>query len=168
MENQRRPMWFRAGLLVLLLGLSGCFRSSERDHLRRAEEFTRQNKFNDAIETYRRHIAYRLSLKDRPDWENPYFYLLIIGDLELRQESLDNALSAFSEAEKKGVEAGLVSDRYRSLGTWLEKKGRLTEAIKLLSDFRDRDPLLFDAMLDRMAKDLTAQENATPIATPLE
>lgn len=160
-----------------LLGLLGCGSilgsGGSGEHLEKAEEATRQGDIGRAIESYRSHIAYRLSLTDRPEWENPSFYELMIGDLELRRNDVAAALQAFERAEQAGVEAGLVSDRYRAAGTWLEQHDREIEALELLKKYRERDPLLFDAMLDRIAKEVTRREEfaiqtpATPTAPPI-
>lgn len=146
---------------VLVLAAPGCgvFGSAGTDHLRLAEEYTRQGDIAGAIDRYTRHIAYRNSIEDRPEWENPHFYELMIGDLELRRNDLAAALAAYERAERAGIEPGLVSDRYRSTGSWLEQNGRLGEALTLLRRYRDRDPLLFDAMLDRIARAVTAAED---------
>ena len=155
--------------LLSLAVLGGCrtifHGSSSGDHLRAAEESTRQGDISAAIESYRRHIAFRLTIADRPSWENPSFYELMIGDLELRRGDIAAALSAFERAEAAGIEQGLVSDRYRAAGAWLELNGRDMEALELLKKYRDRDPLLFDAMLDRIAKEVTRKEES-PQPTP--
>jgi len=142
------------------------FGSSANDHLRIAEEYTRQGDIAGAIDRYARHIAYRESIPDRPEWENPHFYELMIGDLELRRNDIAAALAAYERAERAGIEPGLVSDRYRSAGSWLEQNGRFEEALTLLRRYRERDPLLFDAMLDRIARAVTAAEDMSGAPTP--
>ncbi|MFM1847507.1 MAG: hypothetical protein RL417_981 [Pseudomonadota bacterium] len=155
--------------LIPLVVLGGCrtifHGSSSGDHLRAAEESTRRGDISTAIESYRSHIAFRLTISDRPTWENPSFYELMIGDLELRRGDVAAALSAFERAEAAGIEQGLVSDRYRAAGAWLELNGREMEALDLLKKYRERDPLLFDAMLDRIAKEVTRKEES-PHPTP--
>ena len=119
------------------------------------------------MESYRLHIEYRLTVEDRPRWENPWFYLLVMGDLELRQGNVPEALAYWTEAETRGIEPGLVSDRFRSAATWLEQRDRLEEAYELLTRYRERDPLLIDAMLDRLARELTAREDRSSPAAPV-
>lgn len=68
------------------------------------------------------------------------------------------ALEIYKEAEQHKVEAGLISDRYRAVGRWYAEHGQLAKALEVLNNYRDRDSLLFDAMLDRIARQLTAQE----------
>ncbi len=97
---------------------------------------------------------------DRPAWENPYFYMLSIGDLQLRMGQPDQALTSFKTAEEHHVDASLISDRYRSIAIWYEEHGQFEKALSVLTGYRDRDSLLFDAMLDRIARRMTAQEAA--------
>jgi hypothetical protein len=104
----------------------------------------------------------RLSLHNRPEWENPYFYELLIGDIYLSQGDAVRALDSYESSEKHGVHLTLVSDRYRSVAAWHETNGELKEAITVLTTYRDRDPLLFDAALDRVARALTALEDSAP------
>ena len=97
-------------------------------------------------------------MTDRPAWENPYFYLLSIGDLQLRMGQPNEALASFKGAEEHHVEESLVSDRYRSVAIWYEEHGQLDKALEVLTKYRERDSLLFDSMLDRVARKMTAQE----------
>jgi tetratricopeptide (TPR) repeat protein len=138
--------------------LAGCFSSSDR--VQRAEELSRQGDYDAAIALYREHMEARLAIEDRPEWENPYFYLLLIGDVQLGRGEPEAALQTYEEAERQKVEPTLISDRYRAVGRWYEEHGQLQKALEELSKYRDRDPLLFDVMLDRIAKKLTAQEDA--------
>lgn len=151
-------------LAVVALQLSACrvwaWRYGADDHLRMAEELMRQEKFDDAIKHYHSHITERLEIKDRPDWENPHFYMLMIGDILLMQGRDKEALDAYMSAETQGVESQLVADRYRYLGRWYEKNGRYREGIEVLSRFKDRDPLLFDVILDRMSRELVIREDS--------
>ena len=78
------------------------------DHLESAEELSRQGKTDEAITHYRAHIEERLAVADRPEWENPYFYLLLIGDLQLNNGQPDAALATYEEAEQQKVHASLV------------------------------------------------------------
>lgn len=145
-------------LVGLCLLCAGCF-GHEPSLLQQAEELTRQDRIDDAINLYQEHIQTRLAVKDRPEWENPYFYLLIIGDLNLRSGRVEQALLAFNHAETEGVDRGLVSDRYRSVASWHERSGQLDLAISILIKYRDRDQLLFDSMLDRIAREKVKRED---------
>ncbi|MBN8550278.1 MAG: hypothetical protein J0M12_13245 [Deltaproteobacteria bacterium] len=160
-------------LIALALTLCCCQRFGFRAfgdyaYLEKAEEYSRQNEPDKAIDAYRKHMRYRLSLNDRPKWENPYLYLLMIGDLQLTQNKPTDALETYKLAELNKVDPALVSDRYRYLASWYESKDDLDAALKILTTYRDRDPLLFDVMRDRMAKELVKKEDApaTPTATP--
>lgn len=137
----------------------GSYYIGDYKNLRRAEEYLRQKEYDKACHEYELHIERRLAVEDRPEWENPYFYYLLIGDVRLRQENVPAALKAYEFAEKMKVETQLVSDRYRYVAGWYEKKGDFRSAIEILERYRDRDPLLFDSMLDRLAKQLTAAED---------
>lgn len=157
--------------LVLIFALpliSGCrtiglFAPSEYENLESAEEHSRQGEYDQAIAAYRKHMRYRLGLSDRPEWENPYLYLLMIGDLQLRQEKPDEARITYELAEKNKVDPALVSDRFRYLASWYEQKGDIDTALKILTTYRNRDELLFDVMRDRLAKELVRKElEATP------
>jgi len=133
---------------------TGCF-SSESAQLHAAEELTSEGKPDEAIAAYRKHLSERLEASDRPEWENPYFYLLNIGDIELSRGNVDAALAAYEEAEREKVELPLVADRYRAVAVWYEEHGQLEKALEVLSKYREKDPLIFDSMLDRVARELT-------------
>lgn len=149
----------RALVLALTVALcgSGCF-SSGPERLTNAETLTSEGRHDEAITAYREHISERLESSDRPEWENPYFYLLNIGDIELSRGNVAAALAAYEEAEREKVEAPLVADRYRAVASWYEERQQFQEALTILTKYRDRDPLIFDSMLDRIARTLTAQE----------
>lgn len=140
------------GLLARSVGLG------PTSYLEKAEALSSEGRYDEAVEAYRSHIDYRLSLDHRPDWENPYLYLLLIGDIRLRQEKLEEALRSYEEAEAKKVDLPLVSDRYRYAASWLEKRGKLQEALDVLTKYRERDPLLMDSMRDRIAKEIVRRE----------
>lgn len=143
-----------AAMVIACLSLSSCvvfsYYSSETD-LMRADKLMRDKKFPDAIQAIERHVAARLKIENRPDWENPYFHYLTIGDIYLQMGEPEKAVSAYELAEKKGVETTLVGDRYRYVASWYEKQGKLREAIAFLEKYRDRDQLMMDLMLDRLA-----------------
>lgn len=128
--------------------------------LQEADRFFREGRYEEAIAAYRTHMQNRLQVTNRPRWENPYFYLLLIGDAHLGKDDPFTALENYEEAERHDVSETLISDRYRAVARWYEQRGELTAALALLRRFRDRDSLLFDAMLDRVARSLTAQEDA--------
>ena len=153
--------WLPIALLSLVL-LPGCrlLGTSGSSHLKSAEELSRQKQFDGAILEYRRHMEERLKIRERPEWENPYFYLILIGDIQLGQNDPVAARKSYDDAETAGVDVALVSDRYRSLAAWYEKQNKLKESVEILKARRDKDPLIFDSILDRVLKALTAQEEA--------
>ncbi len=142
---------------LLLLPLVAC---SNIDLLHQAEDLTQRRRYDEAIATYRLHIEERLQDSSRLSWENPYFYLLRVGDIYLSQDMPQEALSAYIQAENEGIEKTLISDRLRSLASWYEQHNQLDKAFAILSEHRSRDPLLFDSMLDRISRALTKRENA--------
>ena len=135
----------------------GLFGMGSLDHLDYAERLTREKKYPEAIEEYHRHIADRSKLKDRPEWENPEFYQLIIGDLYLAQDDPQAALQAYELAHERGVAEGLVMDRYRLLASWYEKRGEFQKGADVIIKHRTKDPVLFDLMLDRLMREITAK-----------
>ena len=141
------------GSLALVL-TSGCF-SSGPTELLEAEQLTSDGKHNEAIAAYREHITNRLEVTDRPEWENPHFYLLNVGDIELTRGNIDQALAAYEEAEREKVDPPLVADRYRAVASWYEEQNQLEKALEVLEKYREKDPLIFDSMLDRVARELT-------------
>ena len=157
-----RALFSQSLKVITLLGLfsySACHSLSGESSLHRAEELSREGRYEDAIAAYREHIDDRLAV-DRPDWENPYFYLLKVGDLQLSMEQPEAALRTFAEAESHKVDPDLVSDRYRSVAHWYLDHEKPQEAFDLLKTHRQRDSLLFDALLDRVARALVEGESS--------
>lgn len=148
--------------IITIFSLSACalWLADTSYHLKQAEELSRQGKFEEAILEYRQHMQVRLAIEKRPAWENPYLYLLMIGDIQLSQALVQEALLTFELAEKNKVDTSLISDRYRAVAAWYEKHEQLDSAIEVLKKYRDRDPLLFDSMLDRLAKEAVRRENS--------
>lgn len=167
-----KPIMHLLGLILITSSLNACrpfvffhtFSFDNYTYLEKADHFVSEGKLDEAIATYKKHIEYRLSVKDRASWENPYFYYLLVGDLYLRLEKPLEALDAYTLAHTKGVEVPLVADRYRSLARWYKNHDQLKAAIELLQKYRELDDLMFDAMLDKYSKELTRQEE-TPHAT---
>ena len=144
--------------VVLICVLSSCASLKGPEVLNRADELTVEGRFDEAIAAYQEHIQDRLEDGGRPEWENPYFYLLNIGDIELNRNNPEKALARYEEAEQKGVTISLVADRYRAVATWHEGRHELQKALEVLNRYRSKDPLIFDSMLDRIARELTRSE----------
>jgi tetratricopeptide (TPR) repeat protein len=145
-------------VLLITLFLSCSTVASINKSRKKADRLAREGKYAEAIEAYQEHINYRLSLKNRPDWENPHIYFLDIGDLYLQQGDLPNAIAYYEKAEKKNVKSSYINDRFRHVATWLENQERSYEALEHLKKYRKRDPPMFDMMLDRIAKKIVKQE----------
>lgn len=167
MSMAPRLLLSRIGATAGLLLLTSCVRQAPQWHLQRAEEFSRQGRYDEAIAEYRAHIEQRRTFSKRPAWENPWFYLVLIGDLSLAKGDVDGALRAFEEAEKQGVEAILVSDRFRYVARWYEREGNLAKALEVLRTYRERDPMLFDLISDRIAKELLLREEQGSVSAAM-
>ena len=146
--------------LVLLACLISCgpYYPKKLKHLMRAEHLTSEGDFKEAIREYEKHIDLR-SNQEHPDWENPYFYLLIIGDLKLKLKKPKEALKNYLKADSQKVSSILVNDRIRLVASWYESNSKIKEAIKLLEKYRKRDTLMFDLMLDRFSKKLVKTQD---------
>lgn len=158
-----RSCIFSVGCLCAAFMLEGCglSPSSRRaSALTQAEEFSSKGEFERAISAYEDHIKARLD-SAKPEWENPFFYYLKIGDIHLRQNHPEKALSAYLTAKEKGIDKLMISDRLRALASWYEKNNQLEQALTLLTTYSELDPVLFNAMLDRIARKLSDQEQLT-------
>jgi hypothetical protein len=160
----KRPLLYwitiRCLPLATCLYLLSCTSLRNGSLVDRAEQLAKECRYTEAIDTYRKHIEERLDESARPEWENPNFYLLMIVDLQLKMAKPENALRTCSEADQQGIEPALISDRYRAIATWYEERGDLADAFDVLKNYRERDPLLFDAMLDRVGRAITAREGS--------
>ena len=150
-------------VIITCIFVPACRSMNSRNKLDSAEELLRQDKYEEAIKLYKDHMNSRLTLKNRPEWENPYFYYLLIGDIELRRSNVSAAVENYKIAQVNGIHESLISDRFRYIASWYEEKGKLEEAINILKENRALDPLLFDAMLDRLARDLIKKQDEDKI-----
>jgi tetratricopeptide (TPR) repeat protein len=123
-----------------------------------AEHRRAAGKLDEALELYRKHLQQRLEDTARPAEENPYFYELLIGDVQLQQGKAEDARAAYEEAKTHQVGKDLVIDRFRRLGAWYEAAGRYEEAIAILKSYRSLDEFLFDIDIDRVAKEALNKE----------
>lgn len=164
-QRQNRLFYITATLLLPII-FFGCSYGRGSLNLSEAEEQLRLKNYDQAIASYRAHIARRLAVKDRPSWENPHFYLMLIVDIELARNNIEGAQKALEEAQAKGVDATLIADRWRSFANWFEQRGRPREALHLLQTHRELDPLLFDSALDRLAKKIVQLEEQAPPELP--
>lgn len=146
--------------IIMLLIVAGCALTSTQGYVHEAESLAQEGRYEEAIEAYRAHMEERRADTDRPTWENPSFYLLAIGDLQLQQNNPSAARATYDEAGRQEVDPRLVTDRYLALALWYEDKGKLKEALGVLNVYRSRDPELLNGTFTRIAKKLTEQEYA--------
>lgn len=146
---------------ILVLLLNACFSTNSSPYRVEADSLKEQDRFDEAVTAYWKHIHYRLAIKDRPTWENPYIYLLDIGDIYLKQGQVDRALEHYKLADKYDVDRGYVNDRYLSIARWYEEHGELHKALAHLQIYSERDPIIFDLMMDRIAKQILTDESSS-------
>ncbi|HMO02016.1 MAG TPA: lysophospholipid acyltransferase family protein [Oligoflexia bacterium] len=151
--NLAAALSFFAIIAIFPLGCSG-----NPNNLKLAEEYAAKKEWSKAIRHYYAHINDRNLVKNRPDWENPYFYLIAIGDIHLEEKKYKLALDRYLEAEAKGIPQTLVTDRIRLIAAKLKDDGALKDAFEHLKKFKDRDSLIFDGLLDSLAKQITQTE----------
>jgi KDO2-lipid IV(A) lauroyltransferase len=144
-------------LFILTVTVSACASIPTASNLELAESLTAEGRYEDAIESYRRQIDERAG-STRPAWENPYFYLIAVSDLQLRLNKPGESLATCEEAEERGVDLKLVSDCYRTIALYYTEREQFYEAFNLLKKHREIDPLLFDALLDRVGREITRRE----------
>lgn len=146
--------------VTAISGLGCVHVGSSSDLIAQADSDLEHGRYEEALEGYRRHRDERLTATDRPEWENPHFYTLLMGDVELRRGDPEAALRLYTQADQEQLLSSLVADRYRALAVWHLDHGQFDKALDVLKAHRTRDPLLFDAMLDRVAKQMTRQEES--------
>ena len=162
----RRTGMNRNALLTLLLlfplALSSCILLGfERrpSYAKLGSQLRCEKRYDEAVERYREHIEARLEDSRREPDENPYFYLIIIGDIYLEQGNTEKAMESFIEAKQKEVELALVADRVRRAAQVLRSQKKLREAVSLLKEFRELDDFGFDLDLDELLKEIVALED---------
>lgn len=144
--------------LSVLLCMLSCVRVTHRYETpaARADALKEQGKYEEAIKAYRAHLAQRIA--QRGPEENPYFYLLLIGDCYIAMDQLQEAEESYREAHAQEVDKALVADRFRRLADWYENENELENAMALLQKYRHLDPLLFDLEIDRLHKAYVRRE----------
>lgn len=150
--------------LIFVLAVEGCmfFPANRPSRAQIAGELRSEGKFDEAITEYRAHIADRVASPNRAADENPSFYLVLIGDIELERGNRDAAKAAYAAARSDNVGKELVGDRYRLLAESYAKDHRYEEGIAVLKEGRELDPLLFDIAIDDLHKrSLQEEDEAT-------
>lgn len=123
-----------------------------------AERLRKEEKFDEAVEAYKRHIEIRQKARSRPETENPYFYFLFIGDTYLEAKKPNPAEEAYGIAKNEKVDSALVISRFHQLGQWYETQGNLSQAMSIFKRYRELDPMVFDYDIDRIHKLMVEQE----------
>lgn len=151
----------------ILLSLSSCFWfvfSSGESHARVAAKLREQKKYAEAITEYRAHISSRLTDSNREQDENPYFYLILIGDTYLESGDQERALESYIEAKDRAVETALVVDRVRRVARLYHEAGRSKEAVSILKRYRELDPFVFDLDIDENLKAIVMEEDKRSVS----
>lgn len=127
-----------------------------------AKKFRTEKKYDRAISVYKKHIASRLADKARPDFENPYFYYLLICDTYLEMNKAIDAEKAINTASENKVDLEFIVDRYRQIIVWYEKQKLLEKAHAMATKYRKLNPDVFDVDIDRLNKKIVeTQQKAT-------
>lgn len=123
-----------------------------------AKKLREEKKYDRAIKVYKKHITTRLADKARPDFENPYFYYLLICDTYLEMDKADDAEKAIQTASANKVDLEFLIDRYRQILAWQENKGFLEKAHALATTYRKLNKDVFDVDIDRLNKKIVEKE----------
>lgn len=126
-------------------------------HAERAEQFIEAKEYGKARVSYAKHMEKRLASK-RPSSENPYFYLVKIGDAYLLEDRLKEAEKIYATAIKREVQPQLLGTRFRELAEiYFTKREDHKSAFRILKTYRYLDDLLFDSLLDEFQKESLRQ-----------
>ena len=148
------------GLLLISLGSCAFFGFGRGpSHARVAAQLRADKKYDEAIVEYRKHIDARLNDSRREPEENPYFYLILIGDIYLEEGKTDDALASYVEAKDKEVEVALVVDRIRRIARAMKDAGKYRDAVALLKKYRELDEFVFDLDIDENLKAIVKSED---------
>lgn len=149
------------GLILIQLGACILFSTEERiSHAKKASRLRYEQRYDEAIEEYRKHIDSRLSDSRREPDENPYFYEILIGDVLLDKGEPSQALESYLSAKDHEVEIPLATDRIRRVASYYREKGQYREALELLHKYRELDEFIFDIDIDEVAKLLVRKEDS--------
>lgn len=148
------------GFFLIFLGSCGIIRFAKRpSHARLAAQYRGEKRYEEAIREYQEHIASRLGDSRREPEENPYFYLILVGDIYLEQANTARALESYLEAKSKDVEPQLIVDRIRRVGRAFHDAKKYREAIELLKKYRALDEFGFDLDIDENLKEIVKLED---------
>lgn len=127
--------------------------------LEKADQARKNGRYKLAIKHYQQHLEQRLATKWKIKNENPYFWLLTIGDVHLEAGDPIKARQIYDEALNKKVDTLLLVDRYLTLATWYRDHDNYEQALEILKHYRDLDLLLFNGTLDKFSKEILAKED---------
>lgn len=146
--------------IVFLIPLISCSTSSLQipSAASRAEELRSKQKYEDAINVYQDHIRSRLKDKSRPEFENPYFYYLLVSDTYLEMGEPQKAEEAINLAQKNLVTNEFLVDRYRQIIEFYESNQQLEKAHNLATKYRELNPDTLDVDIDRLNKKIVLKE----------
>jgi len=100
----------------------------------------------------------RIRTEGRLAGENPYFYLILIGDLHLDLDEPKKALQNYLEAHSRSVAHELVVSRIRRVALYYSERSNYAAALNLLATFRELDAEIFDATIDRIHRESVKSE----------
>ena len=143
-------------LFISSLLLSGCS-TNFRYYLEKAEAAEQSKEYSKAIGYYNKHIEFRNN-DSKPPKENPYFYLLMVGDLYLKNEQPIEAKDTYIKAIDKEVSKPLCAERIRNVAKYYSEKNNYEEAFIILEKHRELDPLLFDLDKDNLHKEYVSTQ----------
>lgn len=156
-------------LVILGLPITGCsvfvwasdfrFPQNRLTHAQRAQDLRNEHEVDEAVKEYHLHIEQRLATANRPEWENPYFYYLLIGDTYLENDQPQEAKDAYLTAYHEKVNEHFIVDRLVQLANWYLKHRQDEAGISLLRQYRELDPLLIDNEIDQMHKKIVSEED---------
>ena len=148
--------------ISLAFSLFCCFSCSSNKNISLADKAAQE--FNDgdleqARKNYFRHMKKRLLDESRPNDENPFFYLVLIGDIYLKEEKLERAFYFYRVGHGKKVKTPLIAYRIRKVALAYHKNKQSEIALDILREYRELDEFAFDAEKDKIHREYINQLN---------
>jgi len=147
--------WLRSSLVFcsfLIASCSSVDSYSLPEKPLQAQTLIKNGEIDQGIILYQEHMLERLKNPWRPDSENPYFYLILIGDAEKDRKNYEKAIEYYKEALSHRVADDLILSRMREVAFELFHTGQEDPAIELLQSFHKLDPLFIDGTIDELNK----------------
>ncbi len=136
------------GFLITII-LTSCAHESL---LNKAELAFEENNYAEAVLLYDKHREERQNTKDRPSWENPSFYHLVVVESLLKLNKPEEAEARILLGIKEGVDNALIVDKLRLIAEWYVKNKDLTTAIDFLDKYHHLDEEYIDGIIDGLSK----------------